>query len=923
MTIQRALLSGASALAVCAALSSSAFAQTATSTNSSTPAPAAKSEGVETVVVTGIRASLRDALKMKESSDLITDNISAKDIGQLPDITIAEALNTMPGLDATRDRGNDSLINVRGLGPRLTLGLVDGMEIASSEPDQNIRWEIFPSEIVSGVQVFKTQSADLIAGGIGGTINILTVSPLDYTGPSVTLRAGPTYNDEANTMPNYSPWGIRASGAWISHITNNLAFALDATFQREKSGYESFQGWGYNLVDNGTPTSNAPILAPSGCSSTVTCTTGTQTSVPWGAQTEATEIQQDRSSLLGTLQWRPTADLEFKFENIFAHYNITENQFQQYYGRNGEWGAYNDFYPPYNAYNSYGSSYTVVPGANGPDVVAADLVNDYSSVSNNIAHYGEDHTIFLSALDGKWTHDNWLASANVSFSEADRLNRWRDIETEVYPATMTFDTAAGVTPSVTTPGADPADPSDQPLPNYLPGESAGPERTHDQILAEQFDVTRSFDNNFFSSFNFGARLSDRTKDHTDYQWYVCPGTGVTSQYSSGYLCTGPSVSLPANELSQFNIQGFNVPSILYGNFEQLLPQAYGAQGFGAPPPGALQLSQSWRVHEQDLETYAKTEFSHDIVDVPMTGDLGVRVVNVDTTSGGYLTTDNVNFTPVQYEHTYTDVLPSLNLNFHLTDDQILRFGAAEAISRPPLDELRTGFALNPTGTPPTGSGGNPLLNPYKDDQVDLSYEWYWHEESLLAIAPFYKHLDTYIGYETYNQTFSGVTYAMTTPVNGKAGDLDGVELTGQSRFYFLPGILQDFGIYSNYTYINSDIHEYTPEHDPFTMIGVAKDTAEADLWYSKDQFEARIAVKYHTKFTEIFGWDSQSLYELAPETTLDFSTTYQWSENIGLRFEAHNLTNQVSRAYWNNDPNELARYDIFGRSYLIDITYRN
>ncbi|MGD0144140.1 MAG: TonB-dependent receptor, partial [Rhizomicrobium sp.] len=176
---------------------------------------------------------------------------------------------------------------------------------------------------------------------------------------------------------------------------------------------------------------------------------------------------------------------------------------------------------------------------------------------------------------------------------------------------------------------------------------------------------------------------------------------------------------------------------------------------------------------------------------------------------------------------------------------------------------------------------------------------------------------------TYSATFNSVTYQMTTPVNGKAGDLDGVELTGQSRFYFLPGILQDFGLYSNYTYVNSDIHEYTPAHDPFTMIGVAKNTAEADLWYSKDQFEARIALKYHSKFTEIFGWDSQTLYGLAPETTVDFSTTYQWSENIGLRFEAHNLTNQVSRAYWNNDPNELARYDIFGRSYLIDITYRN
>ncbi|MGD0144246.1 MAG: TonB-dependent receptor plug domain-containing protein, partial [Rhizomicrobium sp.] len=564
MNIQRALLMGASALAVCAALSSSAFGQTSTAgqstnapsannTSSSATAPEKKSDGIEEVVVTGIRDSLRDALKMKRSSDLITDNISAKDIGQLPDITLAEALNTLPGLDATRDRGNDSLINVRGLGPRLTLGLVDGLEIASSEPDQNIRWEIFPSEIVSGVQVFKTQSSNLIAGGIAGTINILTVSPLDYSGPSVTLRAGPTYNDEANTMPNYSPWGVRASAAWIDHITNNLAFALDATFQREKSGYESFQGWGYNLADG----VNAPILAPSGCSSTVTCTTGVSTSVPWGAQTEATEIRQDRSSLLATLQWRPTADLDFKFENIYAHYNITENQFQQYYSRNGEWGAYNDFYPPYNAYNSVGSSYTTVPGANGPDVVAADLVDDYSSVSNNISLYNENHTIFLSALNGKWISGNWLASANVSYSEADRLNRWRDIETEVYPPTMTFNTAAGVVPTVTTPGADPANPSDQPLPNYLPGESAGPEHTHDEITAEQFDVTRSFDNNFFSAFDFGARFSDRTKDHSEYQWYVCPGTGVTSASSSGSVCTGPSISLPANELSQFNIQGFN------------------------------------------------------------------------------------------------------------------------------------------------------------------------------------------------------------------------------------------------------------------------------------------------------------------------------------------------------------------------------
>jgi hypothetical protein len=103
--------------------------------------------------------------------------------------------------------------------------------------------------------------------------------------------------------------------------------------------------------------------------------------------------------------------------------------------RNGEWGAYNDFYPPYNGYNSVGSSYTVVPGANGPDVVAADLVNDYSSVTNVIAHYNEDHTLLLNGVNGKWTNGDWVGDADLSYSQAERLNRWQSIETENYPPT--------------------------------------------------------------------------------------------------------------------------------------------------------------------------------------------------------------------------------------------------------------------------------------------------------------------------------------------------------------------------------------------------------------------------------------------------------------------------------------------------------
>ncbi|MGD0191777.1 MAG: TonB-dependent receptor [Rhizomicrobium sp.] len=898
--IGRALLLGVSSLAASSATGGAVWAQSTTDRTQT----AQQKPQIETVVVTGIRGSLKDSLKIKRSSDLITENISAKDIGQLPDITIAEELNTLPGVNATRDRGNDSQAAIRGLGPRLVLGLANGEEIASSEPDQDIRWEIFPSEIVSGVQVYKTQSANLIAGGIAGVVNIQTIQPLDYNGPTITLRAGPTYNEEATSLPNYSPWGIRGSGAYVDQLTSNFAVAFGASFQREKDGYPSFQGWGYNLANGG----NAPILAPSGCDDPTNpaCQVGVSTSVPWGAQTEVTEIQQDRTSLVGSAQWRVNSNFELKFNNIFSHYNITENQFQQWYGRNGTWGAYNDFYPPYNPYNENGSTYVSVPGANGPDVIAADLINDYSSVTNIIAHYNEDHTLYLSGLNGKWTEGNWLGSLDLSYSGAERLNRWESVDTEVYPPTMTFSTGAGVTPSVTTPGYNPANPANQPLQSYVPGESAGPEHTKDRIGAAAADFTDSIENSFFSAVDFGARVSDRTKDHTDYQWNVYPTIG----------------SLPPGDLSQFNVTGFTVPSMLYGNFQQLSDLAYG--GFGAPPPGSNQLGEAWKVHQLDYEAYLKSEFAQNFGSVPMTGDLGVRLVSVDSTSTGWDTTNGgASYTSVAESHKYTDVLPSLNMNFHLTDEQILRFALAEAISRPPLDELRTGFSLNPTGTPPTGSGGNPQLNPYKDWQADLSYEWYFHDEALFAVAPFFKHLDTFIGYQTVPTSIGGVTYQMFEPINGKAGDIEGVELTGQSRFYFLPGPWSDFGVYSNYSFVNSDVHEFTPLRDSFEATGFAKHTAEIDLWYSKDNFEARLAFKYHSPFTVINGWDSQELLGLGAEHTLDFSSTYQIDEHFGLRFEAHNLINQPERLYWNNDPNEIAQYNIFGRSYLVDITWHD
>ena len=189
----------------------------------------------------------QSALEVKRNSELVVDAISGGDIGALPDVTIAESLVRLPGVNGTRDRGNQSQAALRGLGPRLVLGLVNGREVASSEPNRNVRWEIYPSEVVSGVDVYKSQSADLVAGGVAGTIDIKTIRPLNYAGPEILLRGGAgVLRGRLRTFRATTRYGYRGSGSFTHSVGDNFAFNLGVSVQQQKNAFPSFQGWGYN-----------------------------------------------------------------------------------------------------------------------------------------------------------------------------------------------------------------------------------------------------------------------------------------------------------------------------------------------------------------------------------------------------------------------------------------------------------------------------------------------------------------------------------------------------------------------------------------------------------------------------------------------------------------------------------------------------
>lgn len=900
--LQRVLLCSAAVMATGGALS----------------AAYADGDSMETVVVTGVRESLRDALLAKKNAVTITENISTRDIGQLPDVTIAEELNRLPGFNTSLDRGNASQASVRGLGPRYVLGLVNGREVASSEPSQDVRWEIYPSEIVSAAAVSKSQSADLIEGGIAATIDIKTRAPLDYSGPSFTANIAPAFNEKGSALPHYSPWGLRGSASYITHINDTLAFYVAASFQRQKNGYAWFRGWGYNEAASG----NAGDITGDGVAD----------STAWGAQTDISLLQQDRFAVTGAVDWQPLSTLRVKADVLYSDYRIHENQLQQWY--NG-WGGWTDTVSGTACDSASASLYGCSTSSSSNDsvtirngaVVAGSLTGNWGMVNNVFGVYGEQHTLLIGGLNAEYVSGNWDVKVDASHSEAWRHNIWKDIATAVWPENVSYNTARGETPSVSFSGAGASAVSDitaqTAYGNSQMGQVSGPESLSDHISAAQIDATRSFGDSFISAISAGMRLSGREKNHTNHKYYLCPGSGSTLSSS----CTG-SATLPSEHLETFKVHGVNVPEMIYGDYDKLKSYVY-PDGDGYISGSEL-MGEYWTVHSTNYEGYLKADLATQIYGIEVHGNIGVRIVGTFIKSSGFETSDSgTSYNPLSVSKSYTDALPSFSLNFQLSDEHILRLGGSFAMSRPPLDELRTGYSLSESTSSSGevtryGSGGNPRLNPYRSKQLDLSYEWYFHDESLFALATYYKHLSSFIGYNDKYQTINGYSYEIYSPVNGKGGDITGLEATLQTRFYFIPvSFLQDFGIYANYAYVNSNVKEFTPTWNPLDATGLAKHTSEVDLWYSAHGLEARLAYKVTSPYTIAYTWDGSALSSTDWHRNLDASVSYQISDNIGVNFYVSNLTNSVWRSHYDNNPQELARYDMYGRTFSLSLKYHN
>jgi iron complex outermembrane receptor protein len=814
---------------------------------------AAAAGDIQQVNVTGIRASVRNALAVKEASNSMVEVVSSEDIGKLPDTTIAESLARLPGLSSGLDRGNASQIVARGMGPRFIGATLNGRELASSEPNRAVRFEQFPSESISGATVYKTQNAELVEGGIATTIDLQTVSPLKYNGRQINLKADALYYPISKDIPGADKTAPRLGGVYIDQFLNKtLGAAIAFSYQDQPSVQKNVRHWGF---DESAATNRTP----------------------WGFQDDVRRGSNERSSVLGKLEWKPNNDVLITADTYYAKSAINEDQLQHWTEGLANFGNYTNV----NLVNGY------VAGATA----------DWTKVVNNHSRWKQDGSVAATGLNGKFNIGDWKVETDLSTSHALRSSQWIDVRQWSNDYTKTTWNFTGNENQSYSFGMDTGNPSNFSAATLYVDTDG---HVKDLLNAVSVSAARPIENSIISRIKLGVRATDREKSYRQTTWDM------------------GSQPIPQSAFETVTVDGF--PSyIALKDFNGTISSVYGPNATN--PDGRTQtqndLLAGWKVKERSTSAYVQGDLDGEAFGKSYRGNVGVRVVHTKTDSYGMESIGGATATPVEAGTSYTEVLPSMNLIFNLDQAQEhqLRFSLARAMSRPPLDELRASRSLSLAGTgqPQTGTAGNPDLKPMMANQLDLAYQWYFSKGSLVSVGGFYKQVQRYIAI-TQNQN-------ITRSVNGEGGNIRGLELVYQQAFTSLPAPFDGLGIASNYAYTLSSIREQTPVNNPYPIEGLMKNNGGVTLWYEKAGYEARLSANHHSSFVRNPTWSAGQLLVNEAETYLTLNLAKQLTPNLQLRFGIDNLSNQKAVYTSANNPLQQEVTE-FGRRFNLGLSFK-
>ena len=911
----------------------------------------------EEIVVTGFKASLQKAQEVKKQSASIVEAIAAEDIGKLPDTSIAESLARLPGLAGERRDGRTSGLSVRGFNENYVATTMNGREILGIGDNRGVEYDLYPSEIISGATIYKTPDATLVNQGLGGIVNLSTIRPLDHA-PVKSISGNYEQNGLKSANPDFKDTGYRLAGTYSDKFADDtIGVAISIATMESPSQEEQFRAWGYADVDtNGDNVNDAKALG--------------------GQDSNVRSSLMKRDTYSGVFQYRPNEKIEVTVDAL--HIDFNDDKVFRGYEEGFAWGG--------GAVNTFGNVVDGLALTGTTSNFASVIRNDGDSKEAKLDTYGLNVKYHLS--------DEWALTFDVATgkSEKDQLDMesYSGVGRSVFGGPVTAGPQGGLdarTWTMTSKGAYFSAHPTLTQPDYSDAsiiKLAGPQAwgggaspafggrndqqdgfVNNPHFEEELDTIRlqasgEVEFGIITGVEFGANYSDRSKSKVNYGAYL-----TSPEYYAADGVTIDAGDAPVPEKYVTGIADLGV----FGLGKML---AYDGikmyrDGYYKETPAALfetgRLGDTYEVKEKVTTLFGMAKFETGI----LTGNIGLQVISTDQSATGYQTQTiaggYVQATPVEDGAKYVQLLPSLNLNFQVTDDQVVRFATSKTQSRSRMDDMRPnstiGFSFDTArrnSTDPlfsawSASSGNATLKPTEDIQFDLSYEWYFAEDGLLSAAYFYKDLQSwnlqtrvvtdftnYIipGYhDVFNSADTAAGYSLkstqgvtTAMVAAGSGYVQGNEFQANFPLRLASDYLDGLGVIASAAFMNGEIDNAGIKQD---VPGLSKETYQLTVYFERSGFEARVSARKRSEYLSETQGLSLALTQGTDlgATLIDAQIGYNFAdsgikslEGLTITLQGQNLTNESTVVTEPGDSRQIDRYQNFGANYLLGFNYK-
>ena len=901
-----------------ALISASASAQDVAAANTGSAAKSAAEAKQDTtaqeVVVTGFKASLRSAQQIKRNSDSIVDVVVAEDIGKLPDLTAAESLARVTGVQVERFSDEANRVLVRGLPDVATT--VNGRDIFTAEL-RRVQMQDFPSGAIAALEIYKSGTADLLEPGLAGLVNVRTQRPFDFKGFTVGGGIRITYNDQTKKK---DPTGnLLISDRWDTPIGE---LGVLVNFSRAQSTYRNAVRWDSTWIVTPNP---GQVITPS--------SVGHNFSFP-----EAVGVYNDggkrwRPAANGSIQWKPAYNVEIYSDFVY----------QGYRGRSAnDWMGISMRY-----LDPALSNVTLVPGT-------TDQAAGFTKTGGNRAEMyrstGSAYTnTYQIALGGKWDTGRAHLSTDMAWTTStyDAKSWSFDSATNSAPTVnVLFDAKGGAAFSL--PGFDNKDPANYHWRGYYEDHY----RPHGTGFQWRGDISWDTGLAGLPTLQMGVRYTNRD---------AILQRGARYAYTDDLRL--PLTSLPVGDLEltqdafRGNEQGWRnwlmpTRSGIAGNAAKLRQATRDAltQLIPTHPWMAADLARyqsedvpydpaaTFSATERSYALYGQGKYKFTVGGIDVDGVVGVRVVNTDGDYSGVSTVlfnQVTSYVPRTVSQNYIDVLPNASLRIHATDKLQLRFAFTKTRTRPDFGQLNPSYNItqNTRKLDPTvpakdkedmpdayGSAGNPDLKPLTSKNYDATIEYYFSKNNYVSVQAFYR--DLFGFFSNYTKRVTDPVYGLlevSRPENAGAGKIKGVELGGQAFLDFLPGPLSGFGVQANLTYIDgkNKLPTALVPNPPYARItGLSKWSYNATLIYEKGDISTRLSYNGRSKWVNWYGQattdGSFTGSGTQAITRLDYSFNYSPIKSLTLTFDVNNILAKPFKNY-----NAYTQ----GREFPIDVRY--